>query len=47
MTETSTGLREGQQMPTFELPDEEGGPFNLPEQLEKGPVVLIFYRGDR
>ena len=36
----------GQEMPAFELPDEEGGPFNLPERLEEGPLVLVFYRGD-
>ena len=46
MTETSTGLREGQQVPTFELPDEEGRPFNLPEQLQERSIVLVFYRGD-
>ena len=46
MTETNTGLHEGQQMPAFELPDEEGRPFNLSEQLEEGPFVLVFYRGD-
>ena len=33
-------------MPIFELPDEEGRPFNLPGQLEAGPLVLVFYRGD-
>ena len=33
-------------MPIFELPDEEERPFNLPEQLEEGPLVLVFYRGD-
>jgi peroxiredoxin len=46
MTETDTGLREGQQMPAFELPDQEGQPFNLFERLEEGPLILIFYRGD-
>jgi peroxiredoxin len=46
MTETNTGLHEGQQMPAFELPDEEGRPFNLSEQLEEGALVLVFYRGD-
>jgi peroxiredoxin len=33
-------------MPNFELPDEEGQPFNLSEWLEEGPLVLVFYRGD-
>ena len=46
MTETSTGTETGQEMPAFELPDEQGRPFNLAEQLESGPIVLIFYRGD-
>jgi peroxiredoxin len=46
MIETNTGLHEGQQMPNFELPDEEGQPFNLSEWLEEGPLVLVFYRGD-
>jgi len=46
MIETNTGLHEGQQMPNFELPDEEGSPFNLLERLAEGPLVLVFYRGD-
>lgn len=46
MTETSTGIEVGQAIPAFELPDEEGRPFNLLEQLREGPVVLVFYRGD-
>lgn len=46
MTETSSGLREGRRMPGFELPDEEGRPYDLGERLEVGPVVLVFYRGD-
>ncbi|MBA4115554.1 MAG: redoxin domain-containing protein [Rubrobacter sp.] len=46
MTETSIGIEVGRKMPVFELPDEEGKPFNLAEQLQKGPIVLVFYRGD-
>ena len=46
MTETSTGVSVGARAPSFELPDEEGQPFNLHEQLGEGPLVLIFYRGD-
>lgn len=46
MTETNTGIEVGQVMPVFELPDEEGQPFNLLEQLREGPVILVFYRGD-
>ena len=43
---TSTGLREGQQMQNFELPDQEGRPFDLYERLRQGPLILVFYRGD-
>ena len=46
MTETRTTLSVGQRMPAFELPDEEGQPFGLLEQLKQGPLVLLFYRGD-
>lgn len=46
VTETSTGIEVGQKMPVFELPDEEGRPFDLAERLEEGPIVLVFYRGD-
>ena len=46
MTATSAGLRESQQMPNFELPDEEGRPYDLLEHLKEGPMVLVFYRGD-
>jgi peroxiredoxin len=47
VAQTDTTLSVGQEMPVLELPDEEGRPFNLPEQLEEGPLVLVFYRGDR
>jgi peroxiredoxin len=46
VAQTGTTLSVGQEMPVFELPDDEGRPFNLPEQLEEGPLVLVFYRGD-
>ena len=46
VTETNTGIEVGQAMPTFELPDKKGQPFNLLEQLRERPVVLVFYRGD-
>ncbi len=46
MTETSTGIETGQQMPAFELPDEQGQSFNLIKQLEDSPIILVFYRGD-
>ena len=46
MAQTGTALSVGQEMPVFELPDDEGRPFNLPKQLEEGPLGLVFYRGD-
>jgi len=30
----------------FELPDEQGATWRLAEFLSRGPVVLVFYRGD-
>ncbi|QIN78612.1 redoxin domain-containing protein [Rubrobacter marinus] len=36
----------GEKVPNFELPDERGRPFNLARELEEGPIVLVFYRGD-
>lgn len=46
VTGTSAGLREGQKMRTFGLPDQEGRPFDLHRRLREGPLVLAFYRGD-
>ena len=36
----------GEKAPNFELPDETGNSFNLARELEGGPIVLVFYRGD-
>lgn len=36
----------GRKVPFFELPDQQGYPWSLSGELEVGPVVLIFYRGD-
>ena len=36
----------GETVTNFELPDEQGRPFNLARELEGGPIVLVFYRGD-
>lgn len=33
-------------MPDFELPDQQGLPWSLSGQLQTGPVMLVFYRGD-
>jgi peroxiredoxin Q/BCP len=36
-------MRTGDQVPDFELPDQDGVTRSLGELLEKGPVVLFFY----
>ena len=38
-------LQVGQKAPDFNLPNVKGEPVNLHSLLEKGPVVLNFYRG--
>jgi peroxiredoxin len=40
------GLDVGQKVTYFELPDQQDYPWSLSGQLEMGPVVLVFYRGD-
>lgn len=42
---TSTALKVGAKAPDFELPDAKGNPVKLSSMLEKGPVVLTWYRG--
>jgi polyisoprenoid-binding protein YceI/peroxiredoxin len=39
------GLKPGDTAPDFLLPDANGKPVSLYQQLKKGPVVLAFYRG--
>ncbi|HJQ29312.1 MAG TPA: peroxiredoxin family protein [Rubrobacter sp.] len=39
-------LSVGQKVAYFELPDHLDYPWSLSGQLESGPVVLVFYRGD-
>ncbi len=46
MSENSETLRKDQRMPDFELPDENGEPFELYRKLREKPLVLVFYRGD-
>jgi peroxiredoxin len=41
-----TEVSVGRQAPAFELPDEQNQPWNLSGNLELGPVMLVFYRGD-
>lgn len=36
----------GEKIPYFEMPDQQGYPWSLSGELEVGPVVLVFYRGD-
>jgi peroxiredoxin len=36
----------GDKIPYFEMPDQLGYPWSLSGELELGPVVLVFYRGD-
>ena len=42
----ATGVSVGSRLADFELPDQQGYPWCLSGQLEEGPVVLVFYRGD-
>jgi peroxiredoxin len=39
------GLHVNDAAPEFSAKDQEGNTVNLKEQLKKGPVVLVFYRG--
>ncbi|MFD0837373.1 peroxiredoxin-like family protein [Mariniflexile aquimaris] len=39
-------IKIGQKAPNFELPNPEGKSISLNFLLEKGPVVITFYRGD-
>jgi hypothetical protein len=36
----------GERFPDVVLPDERGEPFDLRSELAKGPLMLVFYRGD-
>ena len=36
-------IAEGEQVPDFELPDQNGHPVRLSTVLQDGPVVLFFY----
>lgn len=41
-----SGLRTGSKAPDFKLPDGDGHKIRLSKLLKKGPVVLVFYRGE-
>jgi hypothetical protein len=38
-------VRVPERAPDFTLPDQEGHPVTLATELEKGPVLLVFFRG--
>jgi peroxiredoxin len=40
------GLAPGEQAPQFSLPDAMQRPVSLEERLSRGPVVVVFYRGE-
>jgi peroxiredoxin len=40
-----SALTKGQRMPEFSLPDASGKIINSKDLIEKGPVVIVFYRG--
>ncbi|MFC7322797.1 peroxiredoxin-like family protein [Halobacillus campisalis] len=39
------GLEKGEKAPDFTLPDPNGNPISLSNQLSVGPVIVTFYRG--
>lgn len=39
-------IGEEQRFPAFVLPDERGEPFDLRDELARGSMMLVFYRGD-
>ncbi len=41
----SPGLKVGDKAPDFSLPNVAGHPVQLSEELQNGPVILVFYRG--
>ncbi len=41
----ATSLQVGDEAPNFTLPNHQGEPTNLKSLLQKGPVVISFYRG--
>ena len=44
--EGKNALKVGEKAPSFELPNAEGNLISLDVLLEKGPLVITFYRGD-
>ena len=44
-SQSPAGLKKGDNAPLFSAADQFGRQFDLEKELEKGPVVLFFYRG--
>jgi len=44
--EKMTGLNVGDTAPDFKAKNQHGNEVNLHKQLESGPVILVFYRGE-
>ncbi len=44
--EGENAIKIGEKAPSFELPNPEGKLLSLDTLLEKGPIVITFYRGD-
>ncbi len=44
-TNFPTGLKKGDKAPLFKLQQADGSWFNVENELKKGPVVIVFYRG--
>ena len=44
--EGKDAIKVGQKAPDFKLPNAEGKYISLKNHLEKGPVIITFYRGD-
>jgi|HubBroStandDraft_6_1064221.scaffolds.fasta_scaffold627430_2 hypothetical protein len=42
---TAASVADGAQAPAFALPDQAGHTVALADELQRGPVVLVFYRG--
>ncbi len=42
---TAASVADGAHAPAFSLPDQAGHTVVLADELQHGPVVLVFYRG--
>lgn len=42
---TTASVTDGVHAPAFALPDQAGHTVALADELQRGPVVLVFYRG--